>query len=165
MIRKGLFASTLVASALFAAPQAHAAINFGSVSNIINQLNNGSSFAPNSMTFSAGGQQFTGISGVRNFNANAGNLTQFNNWAGTANYAATGYNGYSFTYSAIGNFFNTGNAARNAPLPDDSAPQSRFVPSTAAIPEPGTWAMMIIGMGVVGLTMRRRANHKAKYFA
>lgn len=32
---------------------------------------------------------------------------------------------------------------------------------TAAVPEPATWAMMILGFGVVGGTMRRRSSAKA----
>jgi hypothetical protein len=31
-----------------------------------------------------------------------------------------------------------------------------FVTTTAAVPEPGTWALMILGFGVVGYAMRRR---------
>jgi len=174
MIRKGLFASALVASALFAAPQAQAAINFGSVSAMINQLNNHSSFAANTMSFSInnGGQSqtlFTGVTGVRNFNSNANSMAQFNNWAGTANAAPTGYNGYKFTYSVVGSFFNNSGTSSRSSAPEPEAEEqgtaSRIQPLAAPIPEPGTWAMMIVGMGVVGMTMRRRSNHKAKYFA
>jgi hypothetical protein len=28
--------------------------------------------------------------------------------------------------------------------------------SISAVPEPGTWALMILGFGAVGLTMRRK---------
>lgn len=31
-----------------------------------------------------------------------------------------------------------------------------FVPSVAAVPEPGTWAMMLLGFGAIGFSMRRR---------
>ena len=37
-----------------------------------------------------------------------------------------------------------------------SAFQFRTVPSTAAIPEPSTWAMMILGFGLAGAACRRR---------
>ena len=33
---------------------------------------------------------------------------------------------------------------------------STIIASTAAVPEPATWAMMILGLGTVGLAMRRR---------
>jgi hypothetical protein len=29
---------------------------------------------------------------------------------------------------------------------------------TPSVPEPATWAMMILGMGMIGLAARRRAN-------
>ena len=31
-----------------------------------------------------------------------------------------------------------------------------FVPTAAAVPEPGTWALMLLGFGAVGFSMRRR---------
>ncbi len=34
--------------------------------------------------------------------------------------------------------------------------------AAAAVPEPATWAMMLIGFGVVGGTMRRRTSHQAR---
>lgn len=33
---------------------------------------------------------------------------------------------------------------------------ARFTPQVGAIPEPGTWAMMLLGFGVIGALMRRR---------
>jgi hypothetical protein len=172
MIRKGLFASTLVASALFAAPQAHAAINFGSISNIVNQLHSNSTFLSNSLAFAInnGGQNqtlFSGIAGVRAFNANPANIAQINSWADTASQAPSGYNGYKFTYSVVGGFFSAPASSMMLDSGDagEAAPQARMLRTNAAIPEPGTWVMMILGMGVVGMTLRRRANHKAKYFA
>lgn len=33
----------------------------------------------------------------------------------------------------------------------------QFVSSAAAVPEPGTWAMLILGFGTIGFAMRRRA--------
>jgi len=38
--------------------------------------------------------------------------------------------------------------------------QLSFIPTAAAVPEPAAWAMMILGMGVVGFAMRR--SRKAK---
>ena len=31
-----------------------------------------------------------------------------------------------------------------------------YAGAVGAVPEPGTWAMMIVGLGLVGLTLRRR---------
>ena len=33
---------------------------------------------------------------------------------------------------------------------------ARFSPSTAAVPEPSTWAMMLLGFGAIGWVLRRR---------
>ena len=33
--------------------------------------------------------------------------------------------------------------------------------SMAAVPEPGTWAMMLLGFGAIGFSMRRRRRHSA----
>ena len=53
------------------------------------------------------------------------------------------------------NGFSRGNGSYGA--------RGSFVPSaTGVIPEPGTWAMLILGFGVVGLSMRRR-NTKYKF--
>lgn len=35
-----------------------------------------------------------------------------------------------------------------------------FATAASGVPEPATWAMMILGMGMVGAAMRRRAQHK-----
>jgi hypothetical protein len=39
---------------------------------------------------------------------------------------------------------------------DGNAAQSVLVNVTAAVPEPATWAMMVLSFGVVGATVRRR---------
>jgi hypothetical protein len=39
--------------------------------------------------------------------------------------------------------------------------QIRLDQVTGAVPEPGTWAMMLIGFGVVGAGMRRARRHSA----
>ncbi|WP_232474386.1 PEPxxWA-CTERM sorting domain-containing protein [Sphingomonas sp. MA1305] len=39
----------------------------------------------------------------------------------------------------------------------------RLTAATAAVPEPGTWAMMILGMGAVGLAMRSVKRRPAAY--
>ena len=49
------------------------------------------------------------------------------------------------------------------PLTFDTSPFSafvwaRFTPTAAAVPEPGTWAMMLIGFAAVGFRMRRRRS-------
>lgn len=42
------------------------------------------------------------------------------------------------------------------------AQRSNFAPTAGAVPEPATWAMMLLGMGAVGFAMRRKSKAHAK---
>lgn len=42
-----------------------------------------------------------------------------------------------------------------------SLTQLRIAPAVAAVPEPGTWALMLIGFGAVGASMRRNRRRTA----
>ena len=54
------------------------------------------------------------------------------------------------------NGFSRGNGSYGA--------RGSFVPLGAAIPEPATWAMLILGFGVIGYSVRRRrAGYKISY--
>lgn len=39
-----------------------------------------------------------------------------------------------------------------------------FTAAAAAVPEPGTWAMMLVGFGAIGFSMRRRRRHTAHLY-
>jgi len=49
---------------------------------------------------------------------------------------------------------NSGSSARGAPGLDNVS--LTFVPDAGPVPEPGTWAMMILGFGMAGVLFRRR---------
>lgn len=54
------------------------------------------------------------------------------------------------------NGFSRGNGSYGA--------RGSFVPLNAAIPEPGTWAMLVMGFGVLGFAIRRRrTSYKVDY--
>jgi hypothetical protein len=36
---------------------------------------------------------------------------------------------------------------------------------SSAVPEPGTWAMMLVGFGAIGASMRRRRSKQIPQFA
>lgn len=150
MIRKGLLVPALAAGALIGATPAQASVQLAAVSGIVNQLHDNSSFSANNMQFTVcqnGSCQtmFTGLTGLRNM----GGLGGVNSWANTGQYAGSGgaFDNYRFTYSAVGSFF--GN-----PAPQQQQSFAQNMP----IPEPATWAMMILGFGFVGMAMRRRAK-------
>ncbi len=47
-------------------------------------------------------------------------------------------------------------------VPDDNH-DDLIIRATFAVPEPGTWAMMILGFGVIGLVMRRRTQQRVSF--
>ena len=157
MIRKGLLLPVLAAGALMTAGQAQASVKFNATSGLINQLHNNSQFTSNNFGFSicngSGCQTlFTGVSGLHGLN---GNLAGFNSWAGSGSYAGTGgyFDNYKFTFTGVGSYF--GNRTTSGPVEEPE--MNTFVEVSQAVPEPGTWMMMILGFGIVGLAMRRKA--------
>ncbi len=47
-------------------------------------------------------------------------------------------------------------------VPDDNH-DDLIIRATFAVPEPSTWAMMILGFGVIGLVMRRRTQQRVSF--
>lgn len=75
--------------------------------------------------------------------------------AGFFNNAAFSSNGFGGTFSVAGNTLtfmapqSSGNVTRTSVITFDGA--------NGAVPEPATWAMMVLGFGAVGATLRRRS--------
>jgi hypothetical protein len=76
---------------------------------------------------------------------------------GTDQFGATGFAGLGFLNDPVGSptlirsFFSTG-------WDSFSDTGVRFVVEGTALPEPMTWAMIVVGFGVLGMVMRSRAN-------
>jgi hypothetical protein len=89
-----------------------------------------------------------GVAGTQTIGlSNLGLATNGNNWFGISGNAGERFTGISFTtdnpaVAGIGSF-----------------QQLRFG-GVSAVPEPTTWAMMLIGFGAVGYSMRRRASRR-----
>ncbi len=156
MIRNGLLVAALSAGAMIGATPAHASIDLAATSDIINQLHNNAMFSVKDMSFSTCENgvcttQFTGLAGLQAYNQD---LTALNNWAGTGNYASSGgfFDNYRFTFSATSSFF-----GNQTPQPQSRTSGPELLASPP-VPEPATWAMMIMGFGLVGFAMRRRAT-------
>jgi hypothetical protein len=87
------------------------------------------------------GSQTTGLT-------NLGLSTNGNNFFGISGNAGERFTGISF------NTNNSGSAGI------DAFQQLRLGGVTSAVPEPTTWAMMLIGFGAVGFAMRKRPSRR-----
>ena len=117
--------------------------------------------------FGQTGLQITGISGTIN---GAGITGLFNIANNPYYYITTGPpfldgSGVRFNTATATNiaFFHQDNVAANIYRVNGNGTISAFGPATstqvnavAAVPEPSTWAMMLLGLGAVGFAMRRR---------
>ncbi|UUR06810.1 DUF4394 domain-containing protein [Sphingomonas glaciei] len=114
---------------------------------------------------------------VRSTDANAGTYVSTNT-SGVAfgplgvTFGATDQLGFDISGITNGAFFNlndgfysvnltTGAATRIGTIGAGSLIGLSLAPA-AAVPEPGTWAMMLLGFGAIGATMRRRRSVTAK---
>jgi hypothetical protein len=115
-------------------------------------------------------------------NYNAGNFAPFasgvnavliltSGQTGTLNFVANGGNAPLFSFDLTGLFTADGQGAlpgggltlTNSTQIDGTtiAAGSAGTLAVAAVPEPGTWAMMILGFGAMGVAMRRRRTLSA----
>jgi hypothetical protein len=94
-------------------------------------------------------------------------LSGFNSFAGLS--AGSAINGLSVAFggSTVGNFDRTVTVSllsTNGSGPDLglTSVQLHLIGSVAAVPEPGTWALWLGGLGVMGMLARRRAQPAAR---
>ena len=65
-------------------------------------------------------------------------------------------NNPAFTFDSMTSSFNIYDLSQSATLNNAAISYTLFSPSAVAVPEPGTWAMMLIGLGGLGAAMRSR---------
>ncbi|MFD1786267.1 PEPxxWA-CTERM sorting domain-containing protein [Sphingomonas floccifaciens] len=101
------------------------------------------------------------------------NVTNLTNSTGTLNFFNAGSTIFSFdisNFGAMGTSATTVSNATNFTYGDGTrigitAGSEGRISVAAAVPEPATWAMMLIGFGAIGATMRRRKQTAVVSFA
>jgi hypothetical protein len=131
----------------------------GPLTQMIDGLTAGQAY---NLTFSYAYSQQNGFNGPTNQNmlVSFGNTTFTTSPAATpytlANHGFSGWNTYSGTVTA------TGPSELLSFLAQSDTPVPPFAlltdVSLSAVPEPATWAMMILGLGAMGVTARRRRS-------
>jgi len=149
---------------------------------VVTGLYNGQNFGPQTATFTGVSAQDDAINnaGTNFFDVYALDSLSVESLGNTYTFNGTGFNYYSggapYNYSGFANGFNS-NVIRfdnttgaflatdnttfslttnGAPVTASFDGRGGFSASvTPAVPEPATWAMMILGMAVVGYAMRR----------
>ena len=139
------------------------------------------------LTFDLGGSQRNDIGDIFNTSFLFGSNTAYSNLSGTGLYSGLSGSGSTptlleslfvsgttpFTTSSIGFIAQSAGTLRfsfSSPSDDNIGPlldnirldvTSRITPSAiAAVPEPATWATMLLGFGLIGGAMRRSRSHE-----
>jgi hypothetical protein len=76
--------------------------------------------------------------------------------ASAAHNGATGYGGADLRQCAVSGACTTGPVGFSLSARNPN-------PTGAAVPEPATWAMMIVGFGAIGASMRRRQSRRVQF--
>lgn len=125
--------------------------------------------------------QITGITGTRNGSAITGLIPAGTDFGGVAidNYLLVGPTGqrltdagFGFSVAGTGNLFNPYffggtyqeyvRTAAGADFQNTSAVTFTVTQVGAGVPEPATWAMMMLGFGAMGATLRRKTKTTAR---
>lgn len=112
--------------------------------------------------FAAGRPSYAGIAGgdqtfnvlLNGTNIFTGSTSSGSAWTGLSSNLFSLVAGNSYTLIFQGTDTNPANNGDNTAFIDNVSLQS----STGAVPEPATWAMMLLGFGAIGFAMRRQRS-------
>jgi opacity protein-like surface antigen len=96
------------------------------------------------------------------FNMTTGQTYRLNNLLNPGNvqhFYRDGYSGNDFGFNVTGGYY--GAEDLPASSSDYDYNDFTFVSTTGAIPEPATWAMMILGFGLIGGALRQAKGHQS----
>lgn len=147
---------------------ADGAYQVGAITQQINDLIVGQTYT---LSFNWAGAQQTGFDGATTEKWYYGLYDQFQNQTNTINNANHGFTGWqSQTYSFVATqtsdtlyFLAQGTPSGQPPFSLlDSVSLTGAYGTVSTAPEPGTWAMMLLGFGTVGASLRRRRQGSAR---
>ena len=150
---------------------ADGAYQVGQISQQINDLIVGQSY---SLSFNYAGAQQTGFSGATTEAYNFGLASEFNTQTTVLNNVSHGFTGWqTVTYNFVASqtsdtlyFLAQGTPNGQPPFSLlDSVSLTGGYGTVSAAPEPATWAMMMLGFGAIGFSLRRRRSGTARSFA
>jgi choice-of-anchor C domain-containing protein len=132
------------------------ALGAGSLSQILSGLTIGQTYT---VSFDLAGNPDSGASTKVAVVTDGATSTSYDFLQGSHTKAAMGWETHTFSFKATG---------ENATLTFSSAQDDAYGPAldnvsilSGAVPEPATWAMMILGFGVVGASLRTRRRASA----
>jgi choice-of-anchor C domain-containing protein len=126
------------------------ALGAGSLSQILSGLTIGQTYQ---VTFDLAGNPDAGSSTKVAVVTDGGTTSTYDFLQGANSKSSMGWTTHTFNFKATG---------ENATLTFSSAEENAYGPAldnvsiSGAVPEPATWAMMIVGFGVVGASLRNR---------
>ena len=169
MRKHSLMLSALALSTAFAAVPASAQLLTFNLTGSRTATFTIDSSAPNSFNTSAliGNQiffnnvagTFGGSAGTANISFGTNLIADLNIQSSNLGFTQLSVPGDLFTGSASSPIFNIGTFNLSGGFTAGPATLTISRAAVAAVPEPGTWAMMLLGFGAIGVVVRRRRQH------
>ena len=115
-----------------------------------------SALVGNQIFFNAVAGTFGGTAGIADISFGTNLIADLNIQSASLGFTQLSAAGDLFTGPASNPIFNTGTFSLSGGFLAGPATLTITRAAVAAVPEPGTWAMMLIGFGAMGVSMQRR---------